>query len=445
MSRRVQVDRRARRRLRLARGRRGRQGRRARAATAEVIALSYGERGESGELWKQEGQTSRTSSGSATPRPRPPRGTSARRSAAWTSATTRSRSTASGCCAVADAIREFAPDVLITHTDTDPFNPDHPGGATRAVDRARGARRRRRRLERVRRRSSRRSSSCSSPTSPSCATSRRRCTSTSRAVWEQKVAAMAEMQAQQYLQTYYAQRGEQRGNHARRASGDSRGPLRPSRSSACCRRWSRSCDERRARPAGLGDRLRGVRPRRAWSTSSCSQLVPGSRACGPARTARCGQDDNLMVHAAMAALQPGEVLVLTMPEPAPVALLGDLLATQAQARGAAAVLVDAAVRDAEELAEHGPAGLGALDPLARRDQGRSPGELDVPVVVGGARDPPGRPRRARRRRRRPSSRPQRADEVLEASLAREAKEARQAREARRPARCPTSSTGCGAR
>jgi 4-oxalomesaconate hydratase len=32
---------------------------------------------------------------------------------------------------------------------------------------------------------------------------------------------MAEMQAQQYLQTYYAQRGEQRANHARRASGKS--------------------------------------------------------------------------------------------------------------------------------------------------------------------------------------------------------------------------------
>jgi len=32
---------------------------------------------------------------------------------------------------------------------------------------------------------------------------------------------MAEMKAQQYLQTYYAQRAEQRGNHARRASGDS--------------------------------------------------------------------------------------------------------------------------------------------------------------------------------------------------------------------------------
>ena len=40
------------------------------------------------------------------------------------------------------------------------------------------------------------------------------------AVIERKLEAMAEMQAQQYLQTYYAQRADQRGNHARRASGN---------------------------------------------------------------------------------------------------------------------------------------------------------------------------------------------------------------------------------
>jgi 4-oxalomesaconate hydratase len=39
-------------------------------------------------------------------------------------------------------------------------------------------------------------------------------------VIESKQAAMAEMKAQQYLQTYYAQRAEQRANHARRASGN---------------------------------------------------------------------------------------------------------------------------------------------------------------------------------------------------------------------------------
>lgn len=118
------------------------------------------------------------------------------------------------------------------------------------------------------------------------------------------------------------------------------------------------------------------------------QIVAGSRAAGLARTVRCGQDDNLMVHAAMASLQPGEVLVLTMPQARPVALLGDLLATQAKARGAAAVLVDGSVRDAEELAEMG------LPIWARwvRVKGAAKaivGELDVPVVVGGAAIRPG--------------------------------------------------------
>ena len=113
------------------------------------------------------------------------------------------------------------------------------------------------------------------------------------------------------------------------------------------------------------------------------QVVPGSRAAGPARTVRCGQDDNLMVHAAIAEAEPGEVLVLTMPEPRPVALVGDLLATQMKGRGLAAVLVDAAVRDADELRELG------LPIWARwiRVQGadkKVPGTIGDPVEVGGA-------------------------------------------------------------
>ena len=113
------------------------------------------------------------------------------------------------------------------------------------------------------------------------------------------------------------------------------------------------------------------------------QVIPGSRAHGQARTVRCGLDDNLMVHAAVAEAEPGEILVLTMPEPRPVALVGDLLATQMKGRGVAAVLVDAAVRDVEELR-----GLG-LPIWARwvrvRGAAKSiPGELNVPVVVGGA-------------------------------------------------------------
>ena len=113
------------------------------------------------------------------------------------------------------------------------------------------------------------------------------------------------------------------------------------------------------------------------------QVLPGSRVAGPARTVRCGQGDNLMVHAAVAEALPGEVLVLTMPEPVPVALVGELLATQAKGRGVAALLVDAAIRDLDELRELG------LPIWARyvRVQGAEksvPGTIGEAVEVGGA-------------------------------------------------------------
>jgi 4-hydroxy-4-methyl-2-oxoglutarate aldolase len=122
--------------------------------------------------------------------------------------------------------------------------------------------------------------------------------------------------------------------------------------------------------------------------ASFVQVVPGSRVAGPARTVLCGQDDNLMVHAAMERIEPGDVLVLTMPEPTAVALVGELLMTQVAHRRAAAVLVDAAVRDVEELAEIG------LPVWARwvRIRGATktqPGALDEPVEVGGCTIEPG--------------------------------------------------------
>jgi 4-hydroxy-4-methyl-2-oxoglutarate aldolase len=161
--------------------------------------------------------------------------------------------------------------------------------------------------------------------------------------------------------------------------------------------------------------------RRGYVDADLIQVVPGSRACGPARTVVCAQDDNLMVHAVMEHVQPGDVVVLTMPRPAPVALVGDLLATQAQVAGAAALLIDASVRDVEELREMG------LPIWARwvRVKGATKdalGEIDVPVTIGGATIRPGdlvvldadgvAVVEA-----------ERADEVLQASLEREQREA----------------------
>jgi 4-hydroxy-4-methyl-2-oxoglutarate aldolase len=118
------------------------------------------------------------------------------------------------------------------------------------------------------------------------------------------------------------------------------------------------------------------------------QVVPGSRVAGPARTAVCAPGDNTMVHAVIAHAQAGDVLVLSSVEPSAVALVGELLATQAQARGVAGILVDGAVRDLDDLAEIG------LPVWARFVRARGAGKgvvgsLDVPVVAGGAQIRPG--------------------------------------------------------
>jgi 4-hydroxy-4-methyl-2-oxoglutarate aldolase len=118
------------------------------------------------------------------------------------------------------------------------------------------------------------------------------------------------------------------------------------------------------------------------------RVVPGSRAAGPARTAVCGANDNLAAHRVLATVEPGEVVVLAAPEPWSAALVGELLALQARTRGAAALLVDGAVRDVDELVALGfPVWARAVYAAgAAKDE---PGELGVPVTVGGVRIDPG--------------------------------------------------------
>lgn len=108
------------------------------------------------------------------------------------------------------------------------------------------------------------------------------------------------------------------------------------------------------------------------------QSVPGSRlsAYGDVRAGR--QPDGTRRDRADSA---GRSACAGDAEPTAVALVGELLATQAKARGAAAVLVDAAVRDVEELASLG------LPVWARyvRVRGATKteiGALNVPVEVG---------------------------------------------------------------
>jgi 4-oxalomesaconate hydratase len=185
---------------------------------ARVVALSYGERGESGELWKEEDQTIENV--------KKVRHGEAERAAQALGATFECLDLGDypldidrdGLILISDKIREFAPDVLITHTDTDPFNPDHPV-AYAAVNRARGLAA---------------GAGVSSafktiappvlylfePHQPELCNFTPNTFVDITGVMPAKLEAMEAMQAQKYLKTYYAQRADQRGNHARRSSGN---------------------------------------------------------------------------------------------------------------------------------------------------------------------------------------------------------------------------------
>jgi 4-oxalomesaconate hydratase len=186
--------------------------------TAEVVALSYGERGESGELWKEEGQTVENV--------KKIRHAEAEAAADALGAPFKCldlgdyplQIDGGALGQIADTIREFGPDVLVTHTDTDPFNPDHPVAFT-AVDRARslaagaGVRSA---FETIRPPAL----FLFEPHQPELCNFTPTTFVDITSVFERKKEAMGHMKAQQYLQTYYAQRAEHRANHARRASGN---------------------------------------------------------------------------------------------------------------------------------------------------------------------------------------------------------------------------------
>ena len=95
-----------------------------------------------------------------------------------------------------------------------------------------------------------------------------------------------------------------------------------------------------------------------------------------------------MVHAVVEQIQPRDVLVLSMPEPRPVALIGELLATQVRVRQAAGILVDAAVRDMEELVKLGLPIWTRFIRVRGATKTRI-GDLNIPLSIGGTWISPG--------------------------------------------------------
>lgn len=109
---------------------------------------------------------------------------------------------------------------------------------------------------------------------------------------------------------------------------------------------------------------------------------------GPALTVRSRPGDNLMFHHALDVADPGDIIVVEAGGDTTNALMGEIMVGIAQHNGVAAIIVDGAIRDADEIRRMGFP-LWARGVTHRGPYKDGPGELNVPITIDGMVIEPG--------------------------------------------------------
>ncbi|MEV6130925.1 DUF1932 domain-containing protein [Streptomyces violaceusniger] len=136
--------------------------------------------------------------------------------------------------------------------------------------------------------------------------------------------------------------------------------------------------------ANIGD----ARDRLGLLDSGISPLWSGARAVGRALTVLTRAGDNQAIHEALRIAGPGDLMVVNGQGDTTRALIGELIAERAQARGVVGMVLDGAARDVEVLKEIGfPVWARAVTPAGPYKDG--PGRVNVAIAVGGAVCGPG--------------------------------------------------------
>jgi 4-hydroxy-4-methyl-2-oxoglutarate aldolase len=117
-------------------------------------------------------------------------------------------------------------------------------------------------------------------------------------------------------------------------------------------------------------------------------IYPTARAAGSAVTVLCAAGDNLMIHAALAVVEPGDVLVVATRSESTDGMFGDLLAESCRARGVAGLVIDAGVRDIVEITALGfPVWSKAVS--AQGTSKTIAGSVNIAITCAGASVSPG--------------------------------------------------------
>lgn len=123
-------------------------------------------------------------------------------------------------------------------------------------------------------------------------------------------------------------------------------------------------------------------------SAAIKPLLPARRIAGPARTVRIVPGQNAAIHRAVHGAEPGEILVVDGGGSERFGPFGDLLADGCKAKGMAGAVFDCTIRDSADIAALGFQVFSRgfhPEATAKTD----PGDVDKPVVVGGANVSPG--------------------------------------------------------
>ena len=134
--------------------------------------------------------------------------------------------------------------------------------------------------------------------------------------------------------------------------------------------------------------LADVAGRRGGMDGRIRAMTPMTRFAGPAVTVEVRPGDNLLIHAAMTMVRPGDVLVIDGKGDLSSALIGSIMINACRRLGVAGIVVDGAVRDVEELAAIGVP-VFAVGSNPNGPTKACPGRINAPIACGGVAVQPG--------------------------------------------------------
>jgi len=115
--------------------------------------------------------------------------------------------------------------------------------------------------------------------------------------------------------------------------------------------------------------------------SAIKPIHPGMKVCGPAYTVKTMPRDNVLLHRAYAYAKPGDVIVANCSGFYEAGYWGDLMSLGAKTKGINGLVIDACVRDADDIEALGFA-VFSRGLCIRGTSNHGDGTLNEPIVVG---------------------------------------------------------------